>query len=674
MAGAALSALCGLLLWKAPVGEPWVNASYDYLFRFGSHGVTNDVVVILMDNEAYDHFKQVRGQPWDRALHAELLRRLAADGSELVAFDSFFRRPNEPGKDNALAEAMRQQQHVVLMAEQAAVTHPVFAGADPTLPCEPFLSAAGTNWGVAWLDPDADSTVRRHWPFPAPGPYPSLPETAARSVGAELGIATCERWLRYYGRNGAWTTLSYRFALAQPTNYFRGKVVFIGAQPKTSVPGGEPDEFRTPYSRWTGESTGGVEIMVTSFLNLMNGDWLRRPTPWLEAMLLLTAGALLGGSLCRMRLVEAGLVAAVFGLVVTFGAVSWSHFTNYWFPWLVIAGGQVPCSFAWALATRRVPATETARESSQPSVPVRDSMGARVTAEPVQVLPDTPGYELFHPPFGQGAYGKVWLARNAVGRWRAVKAIYLSNFGGDADPYEREYRGIEKYKPLSDQHPGLLRVDFVSEKKPEGYFYYVMDLGDPLEPGWEESPSAYRPRELVSERNRKSGQRLPVLDCVNIGLALADALDFLHRHGLTHRDIKPQNVIFVDGRPKLADMGLVAEIRPPEQKRTYVGTPGYMPPPPEMPGTPQADIYALGMMLYVLSTGRNPTFFPELSTTLVDSTGLPEFLLLNAVILKACHPDCGQRYASAVEMHRALMDARQALVMMAAGTGPGPGH
>ena len=73
---------------------------------------------------------------------------------------------------------------------------------------------------------------------------------------------------------------------------------------------------------------------------------------------------------------------------------------------------------------------------------------------------------------------------------------------------------------------------------------------------------------------------------------LADALDFLHRQGLIHRDIKPSNVIFVNNRPKLADIGLVADIRPPERINTLVGTPGYMPPLPERPGTVQADIYA----------------------------------------------------------------------------------
>jgi CHASE2 domain-containing sensor protein len=648
--GAALAVLCGLVLWKMPLGEGWANASYDYLFRFGARAVTNKVVVILMDNEAYDHFQQVRGQPWDRGLHAQLLQRLAADGCALVVFDSFFRGQGEPAKDEALAEAMRRQHLLVLMAEQAAVTHPTLAGAHPTLPDELFLSATGTNWGVAWLDPDLDSIVRRHWPFPAPGPYPSLPWTVARLAGASLNEAPHEQWLRYYGPSGAWTSLSYRFALTQPANYFHDKIVFIGAQPKTSVPGDEVDEFRTPYTRWTGESMGGVQIMVASFLNLMNGDWLQRPASWLEALGLVIAGVLLGGGLCLVRSRTACVLAGVSALVISLGAMSFSHYTNYWVPWLVVAGGQVPCALAWALAAELFHAWDTAN------------------------LSETADYQLLNPPFGQGAYGKVWLARNAIGQWQALKMVYLANFGGNTDPYEREFNGIKRYKPVSDKHPGLLRVDYVSHKKPAGYFFYVMELGDPLEAGWEREPSTYKPRDLVSERHRARGQKLPVRECVSIGIALADALDFLHRQGLTHRDIKPQNIIFVNGQAKLADVGLIAEVRPPDEKGTYVGTPGYMPPPPELPGTPQADIYGLGMMLYVLSTGRNPTFFPEISTTLAGQPDLAEFLPLNAVIVRACHPDRAQRYASAAEMLGALREAQKVLEGGSSGKVPGPGQ
>ena len=362
-----------------------------------------------------------------------------------------------------------------------------------------------------------------------------------------------------------------------------------------------------------------------------------------------------------MRPLTAGASAAGVGLAIAFGAVSLSYLSNYWFPWLVIACGQAPCALVWAVGTH-ILASQRAMELARISPAHPQSAGALAILGPLEQLPDTPDYELLNPPFGQGAYGKVWLARNAIGQWQALKVVYLANFGEDADPYEREFNGIKRYKPISDKHPGLLRVDFVSQKKPAGYFFYVMELGDPLDAGWERQPSTYRPRDLKNERHRARGQKLPVRECLRIGVALADALEFLHQQGLTHRDIKPQNIIFVNGRPKLADMGLIAEIRPPEQKRTYVGTPGYMPPPPELPGTPQADIYALGMMLYVLSTGRNPAFFPEIATTLANSADVvADFFPLNLVINKACHYDLTQRYATAAEMHHALEEAQKAL-------------
>jgi serine/threonine protein kinase len=287
-------------------------------------------------------------------------------------------------------------------------------------------------------------------------------------------------------------------------------------------------------------------------------------------------------------------------------------------------------------------------------VPVPEAAG------PVFETPDAPDYELLNPPFGKGAYGRVWLARNAAGEWQALKAVYRSTFE-DEEPYEREFNGVQRYKPISDKHPGLLRVDFVSQKKSSGYFYYVMELGDPLEGGWEKNPMTYKPRDLVSERQNLKGKRISILAALRIGITLADALGFLHKQGLTHRDIKPQNVIFVNGRPKLADLGLIAEIRPEGEKHTYVGTPGYMPPPPESPGTPQADIYALGMLLYVLVTGRTPRDFPELSTILAEDTKVETFFELNPIILKACEADLSKRYASADEFLRALKEVEQVI-------------
>lgn len=670
--GAVLAVLCGLMLWNTSLGEAWTNASYDYLFRFGARAITNNVIFIMMDNEAYGYFHQIRGPGhlWDRGLHAQLLNRLADDGCALVVMDCFFRDPGEQAQDEALASAMRRQHHIALMAEQSDVTQRradaptnlTLVAIHPLLPAEPFFSAAAKNWGVPGIDRKPSIIVRRHWPFPSPGPYPSLPETAARLEGVRLGESPREKWLRYYGRDGAWTRMSYHFALTQPTNYFRNRIVFIGNQPESSTLYGETDKFCTPYTRWTDETTGGAEIMLTSFLNLVNEDWLRRPDRWMEGLTLVFTGALLGAGLCRMRPLTACVCAAVVAVAVMLGAVSCSYFTNYWFPWLVIAGGQVPCALGWALVFPK------ARRSPESPVSAQD---VHLQAAEAEELPNIPGYELFPPAFGEGAYGKVWLARNAAGEWRAVKVIYLANFDNDPGPYEREFNGISRYQAISDKHPSLLRVDFVSEKL-AGHFYYVMELGDPIEPGWEREPSTYKPRDLASERARAQGGRLPTRECLRIGLELSDALDFLHRQGLTHRDIKPQNVIFVNGRPKLADLGLIAEIRPPDQKRTLVGTPGFMPPPSEFPGTPQADIYALGVVLYVLSTGHNPAFFPEISTTLAANIEAEEFFAVNTIILKACQPDPAHRYASALEMHRALRAAQKALESGTTGKTPPP--
>jgi CHASE2 domain-containing sensor protein len=529
-----------------PLRERWVNASYDNLFRFGARPVTNNIALITIDDHACDFLHQTRTN-WDRGLHTELLEKLTQAGCPLVVFDIHFRNKRETGTDQALAEAMRRNGRVVLMARVMDPIAPVAEAARVVLPDELFMNAA-TNVGVGQAE---IGTARRHWPFPASEErdFQSLPWVAARRAGWRPNEKPAEQWLRYYGESGAWQTSSYDLALSNAPGNFRNTIVFIGSTPEQKDPSvAEDDKFRTPYTRWNGKAVGGVEIMATTFLNLMNGDWLRRPPAWVEALVLIVAGLALGAGLYQVRpLVACGLGLAT-GLAVTFGAVWLSYFTNYWFPWLVIVGGQIPCAFVY-------------------------SVTASVLSRRTRTQDTITDYELIDPPFGQGAYGKVWLARNAIGQWQALKVIYLAKFGSDPVPYEREFNGIKRYKPISDKHPGLLRVDFVSTRKQSGYFYYVMELGDALEPGWEQMPTTYKPRDLASVLSRAPAHRLPVLECVEIGLGLAEALDFLHRQELTHRDIKPQNIIFVNGRPKLADVGLTAVLMLPDQVKTWVGTP-----------------------------------------------------------------------------------------------------
>ena len=333
-----------------------------------------------------------------------------------------------------------------------------------------------------------------------------------------------------------------------------------------------------------------------------------------------------------------------------YGGIYLSEFSNYWFPWLIVVVGQLPCALAWALAVPRKSASEKTVVMDQKTI---------VLTFPDDESPDAPDFELFNPPVGQGAYGKVWIVRNAIGQWQALKAIYQSKFGDNTRPYEAEFNGLQKYKPVSEKHSGLLRIEMVSKMKNEGYFYYVMELGDAQVDGWEKNPPTYKPRDLDNMRKQAPGRRLPTGECLRIITILADALDFLHRQGLIHRDIKPSNVIFVNNRPKLADIGLVADIRPADYNNTLVGTPGYMPPMPERPGTVQADIYALGMVLYVISTGKDPAFFPEISSTLMERSGHEEFIRLDAIILKACQPDITQRYHTTDLMLKDLQEAQK---------------
>ncbi len=285
---------------------------------------------------------------------------------------------------------------------------------------------------------------------------------------------------------------------------------------------------------------------------------------------------------------------------------------------------------------------------------------------------------------GRGAYGEVWLARNALGTWRAVKFVRRSSFDDDR-PFEREFAGIQRFEPISRSHESQLNILQVG--RAEDGFYYVMELADdmgqalPGNAGFPTGrsagfpagefdagsptgksalqPDTYSPRNLRSELHLRG--RLPASECLRIGLALTTALEHLHKHGLVHRDIKPSNIVFVNGIPKLADIGLVARA---EATISFVGTEGFLP--PEGPGTRQADIFSLGKVLYEISTGHDRHQFPELPTNIVELPDRADLSELNEVLLKACHRDPKERYQTAAEMHAdlALLESGRSVVRL----------
>ncbi len=261
--------------------------------------------------------------------------------------------------------------------------------------------------------------------------------------------------------------------------------------------------------------------------------------------------------------------------------------------------------------------------------------------------PPIPNLEIL-ARIGGGAYGEVYLARTVTGMYRAVKVVRREDFEYERT-FEREFEGIQRYEKVSQNHPGLVSVLHVGRDDAAGFYYYVMELADD-ESGEavEQRVDSYRARTLSSDLRRRA-VRSP-RECVDLGLAIAGALGHLHHAGLTHRDVKPSNIIYVKGLPKLADVGLVASTG----QRTFVGTEGYVP--PEGPGTSSADLYSLAMVLYEMHTGKDRLDFPELPTNLEipPSVNRDEWRALNAVICRAGSPDPRKRFDTARDFARAL--------------------
>ncbi|HUT95685.1 MAG TPA: serine/threonine-protein kinase [Thermoguttaceae bacterium] len=254
--------------------------------------------------------------------------------------------------------------------------------------------------------------------------------------------------------------------------------------------------------------------------------------------------------------------------------------------------------------------------------------------------PRVPDFDLLRP-IGRGGFGEVWLATNrTTGRLRAVKVIPLKPAGA-TDPAGREISSIARLEAsVQAERPHLLTIHHVG--KTADFLFYVMDPADDVAGGPASADPGYRPATL---RSRLQNGPLSPDECFSCARQLLAGLVSLHEAGMVHRDVKPENCLFVDGELKLADFGLVTGA---DMQSSRVGTQKYMPPDGRM--DTRADVYAAGLVIYEMVAGLPADRFPRLGDRAHDVVDDPVLSRLNRVALQACQPDPRERYRDAGRM------------------------
>jgi PAS domain S-box-containing protein len=433
--GALLALSVGLFLlhFNSRLGTLLVRASYDWSFDlsfFGHAAIQDsDVVIVYMDEKSHRDLGQPFNRPWDRALHAKLIDRLTADGARAVIFDVLFTDPGpDPMADEALARAIKDNGRVILAAEnqparQAIGSREVVTSWTLNLPFAPFAKAAA-GWGLAQLEPDEDFIIRQHYHGPVDRNYPSLTWAAATNLNLAVTRDPTqrrkERWINYYSRQEHVPHVSYSHVQELRPGFFRDRVVFVGARPIAGSFIERRDELRSPYFSWdeTFRFVPAVEVQAIVFLNLLRGDWLQRLSPAGESALLLITALIFGFGLCRFRPLPATGAALAGVVVALLLAMLLFAQKQMWFPWMIVALGQIPAALLWAVLYKSVDwfgqkrRLEQARK--QVELQIREQAELLDKARDAIAVRDLEGRLLFWNQGAERVYG--WTAAEVLGK------------------------------------------------------------------------------------------------------------------------------------------------------------------------------------------------------------------------------------------------------------------
>ena len=264
---------------------------------------------------------------------------------------------------------------------------------------------------------------------------------------------------------------------------------------------------------------------------------------------------------------------------------------------------------------------------------------------------------------GQGAMGTVYKAVDPlIDRIVAIKTINLTLAVDEKDEYEsRFYQEAKAAGRLS--HPNIVTIYDVGKSGEIAYIAMEFLQG----------------RELRDVLN--NGQRMPVVQVINVVAQVAQGLAYAHENGIVHRDIKPSNIMIVrDGHVKITDFGIArmasAAVR--TQTGMVLGSPKYMSP-EQVVGKQtdqRSDIFSLGVMLYEMLTGQAPFAGENVNAIMYQtlnsippppsslSSDVPE--MLNFIVAKALAKKLEHRYQDTKEFAADLYACRDRLPRQAA--------